>query len=108
MPVFDRLHDAEIHLLIVVQADAVRDAVRARRAQPAAGGQIRRDQCLGLGEPVFNAGRSGELLIVVEVDEMVGNIGQLVRREVELRRGDVFADRPRLCKIAVERPIAIS
>ena len=32
----DRLHDAEIHLLIVVQADAVWDAVRARCAQPAA------------------------------------------------------------------------
>ncbi len=81
------LADTGIDLDVVGQAGAVGDIAVGAQARAVDG--VERDA--GLAEAIGDAGRARRRLVVVDIDEMVGDIGQVVGREVELRRHQVHA-----------------
>src|SRR5215831_8325734 len=99
----DRLDNAEIHLLITRQAGAVRDG--AVRPKAATGDQIDGKTGIIRRKRILDAGRGCVGLVMIEVDVMTGDKGQIVRREVELGRGDVLSLGFGSRKITVERPV---
>jgi len=99
-PGVDRLHDAEIDLLVAGQAGAI--WYRAVGPETAAGGQVDGKAGIGGRQFVFDAGRRGISLVMIEMDVMPGDIGQIVGREVELRRYDVLSQRLGRRKISVK------
>lgn len=98
----DRLNHAEIHLLITGQARPVRAPAGAGGPEATAGSKMGGKQRTGRRHPVFDAGRIGVGLIVVEVDIVAGDKGKLVRGEIELGRSNLLAERLRCGEIAVK------
>jgi hypothetical protein len=80
----DRLDDAEIDLLVARQAGAVWDG--AVRSESAPGGQVDGKPGVIRRKRILDASRRCVGLVVIEMDVMTGDIGQIIGREVELRR----------------------
>ena len=98
----DRLNHAAIHLLITGQARPVRAPAGAGGPEATAGSKMGGKQRTGRRHPVFDAGRIGVGLIVVEVDIVAGDKGKLIRGEIELGRSNLLAERLRCGEIAVK------
>jgi hypothetical protein len=98
----DRLNDAEIHLLIARQAGPVRASARAGGPEAAAGRKVGGKQRTGRRHSVFDARRIGVGLIVIEMDVVAGNKSELIGAEIELRRGNLFAESLRRGGVAVK------
>ena len=102
---------AEVDLPVVGQVRAVRDARAVGQRQVRA--QSRADQHVGahaVAVPaVGDAAGGGHLLLVIEVDVVVGDVGEIVRVKAELARDDVLADGALEGEVAVglEVPAAV-
>src|SRR5579862_704347 len=87
----ERVAHAEIDLRVAGQVGAVRNglAVRQHQIGPEAGSVQGVDAESRVLPAVRNAARCGERLLVIEMDVVVGDVGQFVRAEIELAGDDV-------------------
>jgi hypothetical protein len=98
----------EVDLRVRRQVRAVRDAAavgqRLVRAQSRAHDHVRAEaRAL---QQIGRAGRARDALLVIQVDVVVLDVGQVVGAEVELRRVDVLAARALERDVAVDREVA--
>src|SRR6266851_3786836 len=90
-PGLDRLNNAEIHLLIAGEAVPVRDPTRVGGPETAADGKVDGEAGVGRRQSILYPSRVRVGLVVIEMDIMTGDVGELVRVEVELRRCNVLS-----------------
>src|SRR5260370_15087001 len=101
----NRLHNAEVHLLVARQAVPVRAPVRVAGPEAAAGGKVGGEKSTGRRHSVLDAGRIRVGLIVIEMDVVAGNECELIGAEIELRRGYALAEGLRRGEVSVKRPV---
>ena len=87
--------------------DAPFGTVGRAGAQAALRHEVHRDTGLVFCALVKRVGcsrRRGPCLIMIEMNVVLRNVSQLIRREIELRRDDVSAHGARIGGIAIDRP----
>jgi hypothetical protein len=73
--------------------------------ETAVGGEVDGKPGVIRGNRILDAGRGRVGLVVIEMNIVARDIGQIIRREIELRQCDVLSLRLRRCEIAIERPV---
>ena len=84
------MDDAEIHLLVAGQGGPVRRPARERGSETAAGSEVEGKPSVIRKKRILDAGRGCVSLVVIGVDGVSCNKGEVVGREVELPRYDFF------------------
>ena len=100
-----RLAGGQINHIVPRQSPPIRH--RAIGPQPATGHQIGRKPRRRLRPAerrISHPARPRIMLVVIQMNPMILNIRQFRRREIELRRDDLLADRPAIRQVRIERP----